>query len=119
MAQIGGTVTFKINGQAFTVPAEEGVKITIKDVKREGKMGSDGNMHYTEVLSADTISGTLFLTPGVSPAMITNSENVTVQVNMRNGKSGMLSNAVFTGDGEVDTKEGTMAFEFTGNGRWL
>lgn len=119
MAQIGGTVTFKINQRSFSVPVDEDIKIVIKDVKRTVKMGSDGIAHFSEELAPDTISGMLYLTPGVVPNQITNAENATVQVNMRNGTSAMLSGAFFSGDAEIGTKDGTMTFEFTGQGRFL
>ena len=119
MAQIGGTVTFKISDRSYTVPVDEAIKIKIKGFKRNVKMGSDNIAHYSEEFVPDSISGTLYLTPGVNPDQITNAENVTVQVNMKNGKSAMLSGAFHSGDAEIDTKEGSMAFEFIGQGRFL
>lgn len=119
MAQIGGTAHLKINEASYTVSIEEGCTISLQNNKRDAVIGSDGIAHYTEVPMADKISGTLLLVPGLNPMVITEAENATISLVMNNGRTALLSQAFFSGETTVNSKNGTMTFEFTGQGRWL
>lgn len=117
--RIAGTAHLKIDGRNYTASVEDGFQIKIQSVKREPKMGSDGNLHYSESVSASSFSGNILTTPGLNPDMLVNEDNATVQIQLANGDTAVFRNAMFTGEPTVDTKNGTMAIEFTGIGRWI
>jgi hypothetical protein len=119
MARLAGTVHLKINGTNYTTDVEEGFQIKIQDIKREPKMGSDGILHYIENRVASTFSGNILTTPNLNPDALTNAQNVTAQLQLANGDTAVFRNAMFTGEPTIDTKNGTMAIEFTGLGRWV
>ncbi len=118
MARIAGTAHIKINGQNYTSSVEDGFQIKIQEVKREAKVGSDGIVHHTEMQVASSFSGNILTLPGLSPENIYNEDNATIQIQLANGRTAIFRNAMFTGEPTIDTKNGTMAIEFTGIGFW-
>lgn len=119
MARIAGMATITLNGRAYSTNGEFDIKI--QNVQREAIPSADGQIHFAENVIPDTISGTLLLTPDLRVSDITSLTGATIQVQLR--KEGpqsiaILKNAFFTGDASVSSKEGTLAVEFTGQGRW-
>jgi hypothetical protein len=119
MARIAGMATFTLNGRAFSTSGEFDIKI--QGVAREAIPSSDGQIHYSEMLIPDTISGDLLLTPDLRFSDITSFTNGTIQVQLKKDGSqsvAILKNAFFTGDSSVTTTDGKMKVEFSGQGRW-
>lgn len=117
MALIGGTAFFRANGASFSTDGE--FDIQIKNVKREAVPASDGTIHFTESVVADTISGNLIMVPGINPDAITNLVSATVLVSLKNGNQALLNDAFFSGDASATTREGKLQVEFSGAGQWL
>lgn len=119
MARIAGTAHLKINGRNYTSSVEDGFQIKIQAVKREPKVGSNGAIHYSESQASSSFSGNILTIPGLNMDAIANEDNATIQIQLANGQTAIFRNAMFTGDATVDSKNGTMAIEFTGIGRWI
>lgn len=117
MARIAGMATFFINGASYSTDGQFTVKI--QDTKRNPIMDSNGTVHYSEEFVPSMISGNILTTPNLNPDVITALTNATVMVQLKNGSTGMLDEAFFTGDANVTTQDGQMAIEFQGKGRWL
>jgi hypothetical protein len=117
--KIAGTAHIKIDGVSYSSSITEGYSIKIQTNKPEPIMADDGGIHYKEVPVADTISGTLLTTGDFDPMVIVNARNATVQVQLNNGKTAILRNAMFSGDPEIDTMTGTFKCEWSGIGKWI
>lgn len=117
MAQIGGTAFLRIDGVAYSSDGKFECKIN--DVKRDPVPDSTGFVHYTESVVASTISGSILALPGLQPEVINQAENVTVQIELKNGRIALLANAFHSGELTESTETGLIQFEFTGKGRWL
>jgi hypothetical protein len=112
---IGGNASLYINGEIFSSDGE--FTANILDVNREAVVTAEGDVCYTEEPVPSTISGNLFLTEKLRPETVKSMVDGTVQIVLRTGKTVMLSQAFYSGDGAVDVKAGTMAVEFMGKGR--
>jgi monomeric isocitrate dehydrogenase len=112
MALIAGMSFIKIDGKSYQSNGEFTIKSA--NVKREPMPMADGSIHYSETVVPAMISGNLTTVPGVNPVTLQNAKNITVQVQAKNGKVYILKNAFFSGDGEINPKEGTFAVEFQG-----
>jgi hypothetical protein len=120
MAKIAGQATFTVNGRAYSTDGEFDIKI--QNVTREAIPASDGQIHYSEMVTPDTISGSLLLTPDLRFSDITSFENGTIQVQLKKQGSqsvAILKNAFFSGDSSVTSTDGKLKVEFTGQGRWM
>ena len=116
MAKIGGTAFFKIDGGNFSTNGE--FEIMIQDVVREAVPDSNGDVNSIERPVASKISGSINMIPDLDPAAITAMENVTVAVELNNGKIAVLAEAFFTGESTATVNDGQLAIEFHGKGRW-
>jgi hypothetical protein len=112
---IGGNASLYINGTIYSSDGE--FSANILTFKREAVVTAEGDVCYTEEPVPSTISGNLFLTDNLNPETVKNMVDGTVQIVLRTGKTVMLTQAFYSGDGAVDVKAGTMAVEFTGRGR--
>jgi hypothetical protein len=113
MALVGGTITLRVNGRSFSTDAESTAKI--QNHKNTAVPASDG-IHYTQERQASTISGSLITTPDFNPDVVIGAENVTVMVEYNNGDVAVLEDAFFSGDATRTSKDGKLAFEFSGEG---
>jgi Phage tail tube protein len=113
---IGGNAYFVIDGRQYSTSGDFTVKI--QDRKATAVVASSGEVFYTEEAVPGTIAGNLFTTPDLDTNTVTAIRDATVTVELKNGQVAVLSHAVFTGDGSVKSKDGTMEVEFAGNGRW-
>ncbi|MGY6214988.1 phage tail tube protein [Methylolobus aquaticus] len=117
MSRIGNMATFSANGASFSTEGD--FTLRLKPVKRSPVMSSDGECHHTEELVPGVVTGTVFMVPGFNPDVLTELTNATILVAMGSETVGVLEGAMFTGDGDTNTKTGVMQVEFSGRGRWL
>jgi ribosomal protein L31 len=113
--RIGGIALFNIDGQSFSTDGE--FSVTIQNTKKESVMSTAGEIFYTESTQPSKVSGTLFSTDTLDIDSLVNSTDVTVTITLANGKTSVLSHAVFTGDATLSAKDGKLDIEFSGSGR--
>ena len=112
---IGGACTLYIEGTLYSSVGE--FTGTVNNVTREEVLDSSGNVYFTESPVVSTVSGDILLTETMKASTIINMVEGTVQVQLRSGKTILLSNAFFSGDASVDAKEGKLSVEFKGVGK--
>jgi hypothetical protein len=115
--QIGGQAFFKVNGVSYSTNGE--FTGNILNTKKEPVTSSDGQVHYTSSVIPSTISGDLFLTEDLNPNFITSVTNAVIEVELVNGKSVLLTDAFYSGDGSTTVVDGTIGVEFSGIGTWI
>lgn len=107
-----GTAFFRINGVQYDLPGE--MKLTVLTEKRNALVGLDGSVAPQIEYQSPMIECTVRDASNVDLVAISKMEGVTVTVEMANGTVWELSNAFYTGDGELDAKEGTFQVRFNG-----
>lgn len=119
MAKIAGVVHIKIDGQSYSTGIEEGYTINNLGTKAEAMKDNFGRVHYTEMPVLDELDGTLLLLDGLNPTDITNIRQSVIKIDFGNNKTYILRDAIYTGDGSVDTKDGKFKVKFSGTGKWI
>lgn len=104
MAAIGGTAYLKVDGQQFQLQGD--LEIMPDDVEREGVAGQDGPHGYLERPRVPQISGTFSDDPALTFAGIARMTDVTVTVELINGKVFILRNAWTAESRTLSTNEG-------------
>jgi hypothetical protein len=117
--KIAGTAHVRANGIAYSTGVEEGFKINGQNIVAEAVKDCHGRTHYTEKPVAASIEGQFLMTDNLNPSSVTGLRDVTVQIDFGNSKMFVLYNAIYTGDGSVDTKDGKFSVKFEGNGAWM
>ena len=117
MALLKGMAHIRVDGTNFSTDGAFDIKI--QNVKFETMIDADGNIHHSEVKQPSSISGALFLTQDLNPDVLTLATDVTVQIELKNGKVALLKQAVYVGDASVSTVDGTFAINFEGVGKWV
>jgi len=117
MALLAGMAHIKIDGANYSTDGEFDIKI--QNVKFETVVDADGGIHHIETKQPSSISGSLYLTQDLSPDKITGATAVTIQVELKSGKTALLSQAVYVGDAAVSSKDGTFEISFEGVGKWV
>ena len=110
--RIGGVLNFTIDGVQYA--ARGNFKVTPGTVKREGVAGQDYVHGYTEMPIVPGIEGDLTTTADISLAALEAIVNSTIQVNLANGKSYVLTEAWTESAFEIDTAEGRFGAKFSG-----
>lgn len=107
-AQIAvGTGTLTVNG--VRIPLADEMRIMGSPVKRESQPGIDGTIAMSESYQAVYVEATARDSREVDWPAIFRGEGVTVGVTLRNGTSWEMANAFYTGDSEINVKDGTVA----------
>lgn len=107
-----GTAFFKINGVQYSIGGE--MKIMALSQKRNALIGLDGDVMPQIEFQSPMIECQVKDVASVDLVALSLMENVTVQVDMANGTTWELSNAFYSGEGELDAKEGNFAVRFNG-----
>lgn len=110
--RVGGIITFKVDGTQY--PAKGNFTYNLGTPKRESVMGADGFHGFKETPQIAFIEGEITDTYGTDLATITKLKNATVLLDLPNGKSIVLREAFFAGDGNGETEEGKIAVRFEG-----
>lgn len=118
MAKLGGICTLDING--LNVPLKGEVSVVLGVPMKEAIVGVDGSIHgYKEETRVSSLEGTISLREDVDWEAIQNTTDANVVLRMPNGKTFLLSNAHFAGEGGMTTEESEMEFRFEGAGEYL
>ena len=113
---IVGMLALLVDGEQYII--EGSFAINPGTDKAEPKVGEDGSVAHSLERRAGSISGNVRDHVGLDVLKLLKlghgGEDVTVQADLRNGKSWVLAEAVQSGEGDIDPKEGTVAVAFTG-----
>jgi hypothetical protein len=111
--RIGGIITFKVDG--IQLAAKGNFTYNLGGYKREGIIGSDGNVHgYKETRLIPFIEGEITDTYDTQITTIIALTNSTVTLDLANGKSIVLRSAYYAHEGTGNTDEGNFPVRFEG-----
>ena len=112
MARIGGTISFNIDGVPYAVRGN--MMVTPNRVKREGIAGQTQVDGYTELPVVPSIKGDFSTVPGLSLAALEAITDSTIQADLANGTSYVLTDGWSVPPFEISTAEGKFTAEFQG-----
>lgn len=107
-----GIIYLKVSGRTHDVKGS--FTYNIGQPKREGIVGHDGVHGFKELPQIPFIEGEITDASDLDLKSILNYEDETVTLELNNGKTIVLSNAWFAGDGNVSTEDGNIAVRFEG-----
>lgn len=109
--RIGGITALDIDGETFLVRGN--ASINLGQPKREGVAGLDKVHGYTEKPQVPGGSCEITDTKGISMKdRILNMTNSTVTFTYANGKDYFFEEAWYEGDGNIESEEGKLNFQF-------
>ena len=107
-----GTIYFKIDGTQHD--AKGSFTYNLGAPKREAIVGSDKVHGYKETIQAPYIEGAITDRASLDVAALLVLDGVTVTLEISNGKTIVLRDAWFAGEGNITTEEGEIAVRFEG-----
>lgn len=108
----GGTIQLQVDG--VLQEARGSFTYNLGRPKREALIGSDAVHGYTEKPQVAFIEGEITDRDSLDVAALAEMDNVTVTLQLANGKTVMLRNAWYAADGDVGTEEGNVQLRFEG-----
>jgi hypothetical protein len=118
MAKVAGTCFLKVNGTQFSLKGN--MKIALGGFEREPVVGLDQYHGIMEKPVAASIEGDITDMAGLDIKVLENLDNVTVTVELINGKVAILRNATQTNKLELNAEDGSIPVKFQGpEGEWL
>ena len=112
MAKVAGTAYVKVDGQQIALRGN--FKIKPSNVVRESITGLDGYHGFKETPTVTGFTMDVTDRPEVSVQKLAKLEDVTVTVNLINGKTYVLRNAVQIGEIEISADDGMFTLTFEG-----
>jgi hypothetical protein len=109
---VAGTVYLRVDGRQYRARAE--IKVSTASFEREAVIGQDGVHGYIERRAVCYIEGKMTDSPDLSTEQLEAMCNVTVTIELLNGKTYVLRNAWNTKAGPLDTTDGSLEFRFEG-----
>lgn len=106
----GGIISFKVDGVLYN--AKGAFSYHIGSPKREAIIGSDGLHGYKEVPQPAYIEGEITDDLEVDLDALTRLDGATITLDLAIGKTIVLRNAYFAGDGVGHSDEGNIAVKF-------
>ena len=110
--RIGGMLSFYADGVQYEARGE--FKVTGPKLKREGVSGQDFVHGYTEMPIIPRIEGRLSIGNNLSIELLESLTNVTVQANLANGNSYVLTQAWTLSAFVIDTVQGSVEIVLEG-----
>jgi hypothetical protein len=107
-----GIVYIKLDGVQYMAKGD--FKYKLGGLKREASRGVDGHTAMKEMFENGKIEGNIADPGSLDLKAIQTAENISVQLEMNNGKVVVLRNAFYTGDAEMDAIEGQTTIVFEG-----
>ena len=108
-----GKMNLQINGKVYNAIGD--FTLNLGQPKREELLGPDGMHGYSEMPQAARITGEIRDGDALNAKNeILNMTNGTVTVKHANGKTYMVEEAFYCGDGDMSTEEGKIQFECKG-----
>jgi hypothetical protein len=111
MAQrIGGIMSLKVNGRQYS--AKGNFTYNLGREKREAVIGADGVHGYKATPQVAFVEGEITDSFEIDLSRLVDTDGATVTLDLANGKSIVLRNAWFAGEGTGNTEEGNIAVRF-------
>lgn len=107
-----GTITLKVDGGVFD--AKGSFTYNLGNKRRQMIAGSDKVHGAFSTVQVPFIEGVITDGDQVDLAAIQNAVDVTVTLDLDNGKTILLSRAVYAGEGNVTTEQGEIAVRWEG-----
>ena len=107
-----GTLFFRVNGE--TLDAKGSFSYNLGRPKRETIVGSDITHGYKEMPQEAFIEGEITDKGSLDLNQLVTMSDVTVTLELANGKVIVLRDAWFSGEGTVNTDEANIAVKFSG-----
>lgn len=108
----GGAIFFQVNG--VTYDAKGSFSYNLGRAKRDAIVGSDRVHGYKEMPQVPFLEGEITDRGNLDVSALLNSSDVTVTLELANGKVFVLRNAWFAGEGTATTEEGAIPVRFEG-----
>lgn len=105
-----GLLQLQINGEIFDAKGD--FSYNLGSPKRESVVGSDAVHGYKEMPQVAFIEGAITDRSTLDVKSLVSADGVTVTLRLANGKTILLPDAWFAGDGNVGTGEGEIAVRF-------
>lgn len=109
---VGGTAYLKTNGQQYKLRGN--LTYFAGSLEREDVVGMDGVHGYKEMPKAPFVQADLTDAPNLDAKQFETMTDVTVSIQLGNGKQFILSNAWCTQAPEMDASEGQGTVRFVG-----
>lgn len=110
--RVGGIIYVKIDGGL--IRAKGDFTYNIGEPKRTSVIGADSVHGFTEEIQAGMIEGAVTDSGDFSLQNLLRTCDATITLELNNGKTIMLREAWFAGEGNVNTKEGEIEVKFEG-----
>lgn len=110
MKRIGGIISLKIDGRQFAAKGNFTYNLGIE--KREAVIGADAVHGYKATPQPAFIEGEITDGATVDLKALVETDGATVTLDLANGKSIVLRNAWFAGEGTGNTEEGNIQIRF-------
>jgi len=101
---VGGTFIFKVDGRQYRVKGS--FTYNLGYPKREPEVGPDGLHGFTIMPQPSRIEGEITDATDVDKAALLTLRNATVTLELINGKTVVMREAFYTGDGDTTTERG-------------
>lgn len=105
-----GTIFFKVGGRQLD--AKGNFTYNLGNPKREAIIGADGVHGYKETVQTAFIEGEITDSADLKLADLTNIDSETITLELGNGKTVVLSQAWFAGEGTGNTEEANISVRF-------
>jgi len=105
-----GRIWVRVNGKMLE--AKGNYTINPGQDKREAVLGADGVHGYKETPQVAYIEGAMTDHPDLGVADFVNITGSTVTLQLNNGKTWVLEDAWYAGEGNITTEEGEIAVRF-------
>jgi len=113
-----GTAYVSLDGEQLALKG--GWECNFDPYETEALTGQSGVVGYKEMHNVPFIAGDAYLDDEITPEDLAAVRDATVQIELADGKVGVLQNAWKAGTITVNSEEGTMAVRFEGlAGEWL
>jgi hypothetical protein len=110
--RLAGSLFFKIDGTQYR--ARGNFEFDLGAPKREAIVGADATHGYKEMPKVAYITGAITNTPDLDLDALFNLDGVTATLELANGKTVVLENAWYAGDGKVSTEEAEVEIRLEG-----
>ena len=116
--KVAGTAFFLIDGIRFSAKGNFSAALT--DIERESVMGLDGYHGFKEMHVPVFIEGDITDKSDIDIDALNRADNATVTIELANGKTGVMRNAVQINQLALGVDEGEITLRFEGpNGEWI
>ena len=109
--RVGGTIFFRKNGIQYRVKGEWSYNLGVP--KRTAVIGEDGSAHgYSEGAQVAFMEGAITDSKAISVEDLVSVDGDTVTLELANGKTILLPDAWYAGEGTGKTREGEIPVRF-------